>query len=186
MNDIFYNIFVQIKFLLDIVKKYREITMKKFTCIALGVAMGFTNLTSSVHAGFQSHTICGFSLEHETTGTTGSNTTGTTAPNTNSSDFPTGDVDPTTIIGQVGECPDPGYGGGSVAGALFGGIFLGFIIGVGATLGVTYGILRQKFPEIFDLNTLNETQFGDYGKFEMEPTYYPESDSAGLRFRFVF
>ena len=51
--------------------------MKKFTCIALGVAMVFANFTSSVNAGFQSHVVCGFSLEHETTGTTGSNTTGT-------------------------------------------------------------------------------------------------------------
>ena len=165
--------------------------MKKFTCIAFGVAMVFTNFTSSVNAGFQSHVVCGFSLEHETTGTTDSNTTetgtsGTSAPSRSSSDFPTGYVDPTTIVGTVGECPDPGFGGGSIAGALVGGIFLGFIIGVGTTLGVAYGILRANFPEIFELDTLNESQFGDYGKFELEPTYYPDSDAAGFRFKFTF
>ena len=180
--------------------------MKKYTCIALGVAMVFTNFTSSVNAGFQSHVVCGFSLEHETTGTTGSNTTGTgttgtinnrtTTPSSNSSDFPTGYVDPTTIVGTVGECPDPGYGGGSVALALFGGIFLGMIITVGTLAIIVWQVAGSSLGDAIrdaaeeadkiPLTPLYESPIGDYGKFELEPTYYPESDAAGLRFKFTF
>ena len=163
--------------------------MKKYTCIALGVALVFTNFTSSVNAGFQSHVVCGFSLEHETTGTTGSGTTNrTTSPNPNNTNLPAGNTTPTAIIGPVGECPDPGYGGGSIAAALFGGIFLGMIILAGTAGIIIYRVAGDAFGFTNEstLKPLNDSQIGDYGEFKLEPIYNPESDARGLRFRFVF
>ena len=168
--------------------------MKNFICITIGVAMIFANFNTSVYAGFQSHIVCGFSLEHETTGTTGSGTTSTnsnrtTAPSpNNNTNLPAGNTTPTTIIGPVGECPDPGYGGGSVAMALFGGIFLGMIILAGTAGIIIYRVAGDAFGFTNEstLKPLNNSQIGDYGEFKLEPAYNPELDARGLRFRFVF
>ena len=176
--------------------------MKNFICIVLGIAMTFSSFTSSVYAGFQTQIGCAFYLEHESNKNTGpsvttpaNNATTPVVPNQpaiNSTPSPTITNQPTTsvpppvTINPIPECPDPGSSGGSIAASLFGGIFLGFLLGVGATIGVAYAILKQNFPEVFELDTLNESQFGEYGTFELEPTYYAESDSPGIRFKFSF
>ncbi len=72
----------------------------------------------------------------------------TTVPtNTNQ---PVNTIPQTTIIGNIYGCPDPGYGGGSVALAVFIGIFLGIIITLGGiTIAVTL-IAGKSLGEFID------------------------------------
>ena len=179
--------------------------MKNYICIVAGVAMTIANFTSSVQAGFQTYqyeTGCAFNLEHETTSNSGTGVSNTVAPSTTNTQTnttvptntnqPVNTVPQTTIIGNIGECPDPGYGGGSVALALFGGIFLGIIISAGALVIIVTRIAGTSIGDALDklgdaaLTPINDSEIGNYGTFELEPTYYPESDAPGIKFSFKF
>ena len=172
--------------------------MKNFICIVAGVAMTIANFTSSVQAGFQTYqyeTGCAFNLEHETTNNSGtgvSNTVepGTTNTQTNSTvprdtNQPVITTVPNTAANPILQCPDPGYGGGSIALALFWGVFLGILL----TVGTTAIVIFQVAPELIDeltLAPLNDSALDEYGKLELEPEYFPESDAVGYRFSFRF
>ena len=179
--------------------------MKNFICIVAGVAMTIANFTSSVQAGFQTYqyeTGCAFNLEHETTNNSGtgvSNTVepGTTNTQTNSTvprdtNQPVITTTPSTTANPIIQCPDPGYGGGSIALAVFLGLFFGIILTlVGITVAVTQ-IAGEPLSDLINDATKNplapnyNSDFGEYGTFALEPTYYPESDAPGLRFSFRF
>ena len=185
--------------------------MKQYICTVLGIVITYAGFVTSVHAGFQSHVTCAFYLEHESGNKSQPVNNSTTPvitnppvnnastppagvnpsvivpdPNTTGTSQPVSNTTPGTAINPNFECPDPGYSGGSIALAVFWGIFIGFVLGVGTTVGVSYAVLKKNFPEIFELDSLNESQLGEYGDFELEPAYYPEADAPGFRFKFKF
>ena len=66
---------------------------------------------------------------------------------------------------------------------------MGVILTVGGIAIAVVQIAGEPLSELLSgatLAPLNNSPVGDYGKFELEPTYYPESDAAGFRFKFTF
>ena len=170
--------------------------MKNIISIITGFAMLFATFTTSVHAGFQTYqydTGCAFNLEHETNNNTGAGAsgtvgTGTTNTQTNTNQ-PINTIPNNAVVTPVFECPDPGFSGGSVALALFWGIFLGILLTIGTVAVIAVQVADSSLGDLLSGNALapiNETELGEYGTFELEPEYFPESDAAGLRFSFRF